>query len=48
MMELRHAFIATIHDSILTTAKYADIVRGFMLDEFAKVGLTPTIQVEAT
>ena len=46
MIELAHAFVATIHDSILTTAKYADIIRGFMLEGFGWVGLTPTINVE--
>lgn len=47
MAELPYAFIATIHDSVLTTARYAELIRGFMMDEFAKVGLAPTIRVEA-
>ena len=39
-------FISTIHDSILTTAGDAEFVRGVMRDEFARLGLSPQIQVE--
>ena len=46
MVELPYAFVATVHDSVLTTEKYAKIIQGFMMEEFAKVGLDPTINAE--
>lgn len=47
IMELRpDLFIATIHDSILTTAKDAKFVRKMMLAEFARLGLKPQVRVE--
>ncbi len=39
-------FIATIHDSILTTAGDAEFVRQVMRDEFARLGLSPQVKVE--
>jgi hypothetical protein len=39
-------FVATIHDSILTTAGNAQFVRRVMLDEFAHLGLSPQVKVE--
>lgn len=47
MREIPHAFISTIHDSVLTTLRYADAIRTILSDEFLKVGLIPTIQVES-
>ena len=47
IMELRpDLFVATIHDSILTTAGDAQFVRQVMLDEFARLGLSPQVKVE--
>jgi hypothetical protein len=47
IMELRpELFISTIHDSILTTAKDAAFVQQVMLDEFARLGLSPQVKVE--
>jgi len=47
IMELRpDLFIATIHDSILTTAGDAEFVRKAMRDEFAQLGLSPQVKVE--
>jgi hypothetical protein len=47
LMELRpDLFVATIHDSILTTAGDAEFVRQVMLDEFARLGLKPQVKVE--
>ena len=46
MAEIPHAFIGTIHDSVLTTPRHADAVKAIMTDEFRKVGLTPTIREE--
>ena len=40
-------FIATIHDSILTTAGDAEFVRQVMLDEFPQLGLSPQVQMES-
>jgi hypothetical protein len=40
-------FIATIHDSILTTPDKADEVKAIMMRQFQRFGLTPTIRVEA-
>lgn len=47
VMELRpDLFVATIHDSILTTAEDAHLVRQVMLDEFAQLGVSPQVKVE--
>jgi predicted nucleic acid-binding Zn ribbon protein len=47
LTELRpDLFVATIHDSILTTAGDAEFVRQVMLDEFARLGLKPQVKVE--
>jgi hypothetical protein len=45
--ELPGTFIATIHDSIMTTPDKADEVRVIMLREFQRFGLNPTIRLEA-
>ena len=48
IMELRpDLFVSTIHDSILTTAGDAHLVRQVMLDEFARLGVSPQVKVEA-
>jgi hypothetical protein len=44
--ELPGTFIATIHDSIMTTPDKADEVREIMLREFRRFGLNPTIRLE--
>jgi hypothetical protein len=44
--ELPGTFIATIHDSILTTPDKADEVKAIMLREFRRFGLNPTIRFE--
>jgi hypothetical protein len=41
-------FIATIHDSILTTEEHVNKIKTVMIDEFGKVGLSPSIRVEYT
>jgi hypothetical protein len=47
IMELRpDLFVSTIHDSILTTAGDAHLVRQVMLDEFARLGLSPQVKIE--
>ena len=46
MEEIPHAFITTIHDSILCQPRHADAIRSIMLREFAAIGLIPTIQAE--
>jgi len=46
MAERPKMFVSTIHDSILTTAENAEYVRGVMLAEFARLGVTPQVQVE--
>ena len=45
--ELPGTFIATIHDSIMTTPDRADEVKEIMLREFQRFGLNPTIRLEA-
>ena len=44
--ELPGTFIATIHDSIMTTPDKADEVRFIMMREFKRFGLNPTIKTE--
>lgn len=46
MKELRGAWIATIHDSIVTTQDRAEAVGAILREEFAGVGLVPTIKAE--
>jgi hypothetical protein len=46
MEDFPETFIATIHDSILTTPKAAGSIRAIMMQEFAGVGLAPTIRIE--
>lgn len=48
MEEHRDAFMATIHDSILTTEENVSKIRRIMSEEFAKIGLSPTIRIEPT
>jgi len=45
--ELPGTFIATIHDSIMTTPDKADEVKAIMVKEFQRFGLNPTINLEA-
>ena len=44
--EMPGTFIATIHDSIMTTPDKADEVREIMVREFRRFGLKPTIRLE--
>jgi hypothetical protein len=44
--ELPNAFIATIHDSIMTTPEKADEVKAIMLREFQRFGLNPMIRAD--
>ena len=46
MRELPKIFVATIHDSILTTQGNEEAVRAIMLDEFYKLGVHPKIDIE--
>ena len=39
-------FITTIHDSILTEPDAGDYIHNVMLEEFAKLGVSPTVRVE--
>jgi hypothetical protein len=45
--ELPGTFIATIHDSIMTTPEKADQIKAIMVREFQRFGLNPTIRVES-
>ena len=38
--------VLTIHDSIMTTARWVEIARRVIMEEFAAAGLTPTIRTE--
>ena len=44
--ELPGTFIATIHDSIMTTPDKADEVKTIMVREFQRFGLNPMIRLE--
>jgi hypothetical protein len=46
MEEMPETFVATIHDSILTTPDAAEAVKAIMMQEFAGVGLAPTIRID--
>lgn len=38
--------VYTIHDSILTTREYVDVVQAVMLEEFERIGIRPSLKVE--
>ena len=44
--ELPGTFVATIHDSIMTTPDKADEVKTIMVREFQRFGLNPMIRLE--
>lgn len=49
IMEVRpNLFIATIHDSVLVPVGDAEFVRQVMRDEFARLGLSPQVKIEAS
>ena len=43
MLEMPEVPVFTIHDSILTTRPFVEPIRQIMIDEFARLGLTPTL-----
>ena len=43
MLEMPEVPVFTIHDSVLTTRLYMEPIRQIMIDEFARLGLTPTL-----
>ena len=43
MVEMPDAPVYTIHDSILTTRPFVEPIRQIMVEEFARLGLTPTL-----
>lgn len=43
MNEIPDAPIFTIHDSVLTTRQFVEPIRTIMMDEFARLGLTPSL-----
>jgi hypothetical protein len=47
MQDYPDVFIATIHDSILTTQDNVSKIQEIILEEFAEYGLSPTIRVES-
>jgi hypothetical protein len=46
MRELPGTWIATIHDSIVTTEDEADEVQAILIDEFSKLGIKPSVSLE--
>ncbi len=48
MFEQPDLFIATIHDSILTTEGSEDYVQEVMLEEFKRLGIKPQVNIETT
>src|SRR3954470_12970177 len=47
LAEMPGTFVGTIHDSIMTTPERAEAVRGVMVEEFGRFGLSPTIRLES-
>lgn len=43
MVEMPDAPVYTIHDSVLTTRPFVDPIRQIMIEEFARLGLTPKL-----
>jgi len=43
MVEMPNAPVFTIHDSVLSTRQFVEPIRKIMFDEFAKLGLVPTL-----
>ena len=43
MVEMQDAPVYTIHDSILTIRPFVEPIRQIMVEEFARLGLTPTL-----
>ena len=43
MVEMQDAPVYTIHDSVLTTRPFVEPIRQIMIEEFARLGLTPTL-----
>ena len=41
-----HVFIATIHDSIMTTPEHVETVCDVMMEEFEKLGVCPRLKIE--
>lgn len=48
MEEHQDVFMATIHDSILTTPENVPTIKQIITEEFAKIGLSPSIRIEST
>jgi hypothetical protein len=46
MNEYRESFIATLHDSVVTTSDHGEAMKAIMLEEFRKIGLSPAINAE--
>lgn len=46
MNEYQETFISTIHDSFVTTTEAVPLVKRIVLQEFARLGLRPTIKSE--
>lgn len=46
MNEFPEIPVFTIHDSIMTISKYAEMLQSIMLEEFNKIGIIPTLRVE--
>jgi len=47
LTELPGTFIATIHDSIMTTPDKAEVVKTIIMREFQRFGLNPMIRLQA-
>ena len=46
MREQPDMFVGTIHDSVLAPALEAEYVRGVMMSEFGRLGVTPRVRIE--
>jgi len=46
MREQPDMFVGTIHDSVLAPALEAEYVRGVMMAEFGRLGVTPRVRIE--
>lgn len=43
MQEIPDAPVFTIHDSLMTTSPFVDAVRAIIIEEFSRLGLSPTL-----
>lgn len=48
MREHPNCPLVTIHDSVLTTSAWVEVVRQAIVEEFGRMGIHPTLHVEGS